>query len=80
MGPQVRGELEKRTNDSDTERRMRITNILDEFEEMGDDDDNAPPPGHSGVLIARDTVETTEFTAVGQIVTKSYTISSLYGR
>lgn len=78
MGPPVRGELEKRSNDPDTERRMRIASILDEFEQQSDDEEEAPP-AQTGVLIQRDAVETSEFTAVGQIVTKSFAISSLYG-
>lgn len=81
MGPEVRGELEKKAGDPDTERRMRIASILDEFDLVSDDEDDeaAAETARSGVLIVRDTVETKEFTAVGQIVAKSFTISSLYG-
>ena len=78
MGKPVRGELEKRVHDEDTERRTRVRAVLDEFDEQAEEEEeeskNAP-----AVLLQRDQVETTEFTLVGRIVTSSLTVSSLYG-
>jgi len=78
LGQSVHTELEKHAGDSDTERRMRIKNILEELEGQEPDDEQEPSaPGDA--WIQRDTVETTEFTAVGKITAKTFTVASLYG-
>ncbi len=79
MGKPVRGELEKRARDEDTERRTRIKAILDEFDEQADEEDEDGKTAAPPVLIPRDQVETTEFSAVGRITTNTLTVSSLYG-
>jgi len=79
MGKPVRGELEKRARDEDTERRTRVKAILDEFDELADEEDEDGKAAAPPVLITRDQVETTEFTLVGRIVTNTLTVSSLYG-
>jgi hypothetical protein len=79
MGKPVRGELEKRIRDPDTERRTRIKAVLDELDEQGDDEDDDGKAATSPVLISRDQVETTEFSIVGRIATNTLTVSSLYG-
>ncbi len=77
MGASVRGELEKRLGDTDAERRKRVRNILDELD--AEQSEDGPEPAAKGALIQRDTVETSQFTAVGKIVTSSFTVASLYG-
>ncbi len=78
MGPSVRIELEKRADDKDAERRTRIKTILEELDSQQSDDE--AEAGTAGApLIQRDTVETSEFTAVGKIITKTFTVASLYG-
>jgi hypothetical protein len=78
LGQSVRTELQKHAGDADTERRMRIKNILEELEGHDPDDDEEPSAA-SDAWIQRDTIETTEFTAVGKITAKSFTVASLYG-
>lgn len=82
LGVQVRAELEKRSSDSDVERRSRVRKILaelDELERVEDEDYENQAPSARGVLIQRDTIETTEFTIVGQISPKTFQILSKYG-
>ncbi len=79
LGTSVRVELEKRVGDPDAERRTRIKNILDEFDSQQSDDESEASGAAGTPLIQRDTVETSEFTAVGKIVTKTFTVASLYG-
>ncbi len=77
MGASVRGELEKRRDDKDAERRTRIKTILEEADSHDGEEDGEAAAG--GPLIERDTVETTAFTAVGKILNSSFTVASLYG-
>jgi len=81
LGNSVRKELEKHLQDPDNERRMRVKNILAELEEEKDDDesDAAANSADKGPLIQHDTVETSQFTVVGKIVSRSFTVASLYG-
>ncbi|MGE0606608.1 MAG: hypothetical protein AB7O62_05730 [Pirellulales bacterium] len=80
LGPPVRGELERRADDTDNERRTRIKELLELFDELADsEDDEEEPRADSGLLIRHDTVETSDFTIVGQIVTQEFTIASQYG-
>jgi hypothetical protein len=76
MGEPIRGELVKHVADSDKERRERIKTILEELDEARDDEANEP---RAEWLIPHDSVETTEFTAIGRIVTPQFTITSNYG-
>lgn len=76
MGEPVRPELEKRIADSDKERRERVKNILDELDEGRDSEDAAP---RNDWLIPHDSIETSEFTAIGKINTPQFTVASLYG-
>jgi len=81
LGPAVKEAVERHQDDTDNERRTRIKTILVEFDEQdepGDEDDDAAARDQS-VMIQRDTVETTEFTLVGRIVPKSFTVESPYG-
>jgi len=80
LGNSVRKELEKHLQDADNERRMRVKNILAELEEEKDDDESdAANVADKGPLIQHDTVETSQFTVVGKIVSRSFTVASLYG-
>ena len=76
MGEQVRPELEKHVADGDKERRERIKAILEVLDEARDDEDASP---RANWLIPHDSVETTEFTAIGKIITPQFTIDSNYG-
>jgi hypothetical protein len=77
MGPPVRSELERHSNDSDVERRNRIKAILGEFDQQTDDLDEEVESTSS--LRERDTIDTSEFTIVGKIVPQSFVVTSLYG-
>lgn len=79
LGRPVRGELEKRARDQDSERRSRIKAILDEFDEQAEEEDEELRASGPPLLIQRDQVETSEFTVVGRILTPSFTVASLYG-
>ena len=76
LGEAVRPELQKHAADADKERRERIKTILEELDEAREDDENET---HREWLIPQDTVETTDFTAIGRIITPQFTISSNYG-
>lgn len=74
--------LQKRQDDTDTERRKRIKTLLTELEDIQDaleDEFAEEPEMDRSLMIQRDTVVTTEFTMVGKIVPKSFNISSPYG-
>jgi hypothetical protein len=73
VGRAARLELEKRQTDKDTERRTRIKAILAELDDQADDAEGSPP------VHERDTIETLEFTAVGNLLTKEFTVDSRYG-
>jgi hypothetical protein len=82
LGPPVRAELELRADDADNERRTRIKELLEEFDELESEaevDPDAAGWTDSRPLIRRDTIVTTDFTIVGRIVPQSFTITSLYG-
>lgn len=76
MGEPVRPELQKHLADADKERRERVKALIDELDEARDDEDAEP---RREWLIPHDAVETTEFTAIGKIVTPQFTITSNYG-
>jgi hypothetical protein len=81
MGMSVRAELEHHANDPDTERRSRVKELLEELDQLEEDLAEAEDPAGWGryVLIDKDTVVTTDFTVVGQIVPQTFTIESQYG-
>jgi hypothetical protein len=76
MGEPLRPELLKHRDDADKERRERVRTILDELDESGGDSDAQPS---SQWLIPHDLVETSEFTAIGKIVTPEFTVTTNYG-
>lgn len=81
LGLAVRAELEQRQEDRDNERRTRIKAILvelDDLEEAGEGEADGASLDKS-VMIQQDTVETADFTIVGRIVPKEFTIVSAYG-
>lgn len=81
IGLPAREALKRFADDRDTERRTRIKTILNELDEIKEEEDE----GEEGKtfdresMVQRDTVETTEFTLVGKIVPKSFSIASPYG-
>lgn len=75
MGPPIRKLLEARQkSDDDAERGRRLKVILEGFEEAGSDEEGATPE-----WIPLDTIVTTDFTVVGTIVQKKFSISSKFG-
>lgn len=76
MGEPVRPELEKHASDGDKERRERIKAILADLDESLEDEDS---DAKREWLIPHDAVETSEFTAIGQIVTPQFSVTSKYG-
>jgi hypothetical protein len=76
MGEPVRPELEKHAADGDKERRERIKALLEELDEAGEDEEAEP---RRDWLIPHDAIETSEFTAIGKIVTPQFSIDSKYG-
>jgi hypothetical protein len=77
MGEPVRPALEKYVADADKERRDRVKAIIEELDDARDDEEDKTP--HKDWLIPNDSVETTEFTALGKIITPQLTVLSLYG-
>lgn len=77
MGAPIRKLLEARQkSDDDAERNRRIKIILEGFEEASSGDDEE---GGSQEWIAQDTIVTTDFTVVGRIVQKKFTMASKFG-
>ena len=80
LGPSIRKFLERYLNDEDPERKLRVEAILAEFDEMLDEEDEDFPRKPSLLSMARlDTVETADFTIVGSISPKQFTLKSRYG-
>ncbi len=80
LGLPVRGELERRADDTDNERRTRIKELLEQFDELSESEEESDEPRQDlQSLIRHDQVETADFTIVGQIVTQKFTIASQYG-
>lgn len=81
LGGSIRHELERRQEDRDNERRTRIKAVLTELDEREEAADAVfeDADQDQAVMLQQDTVETTEFTIVGRIVPKDFTINSPYG-
>lgn len=80
LGLPVRGELERRADDQDNERRTRIKELLEQLDEQAESDEESDEPRNDArVLIRHDQVETADFTIVGQIVPQKFAIASQYG-
>lgn len=78
MGPSVRLQLERFSNDADTERKTRVKALLEEFDQIEADAAEEEATG-AHKMIERDTVETTDFTVVGRILQQDFEIISKYG-
>lgn len=81
LGAAARGELDRRQDMGEKERRTRIKAILAELDEREQafDADLNEPTANDGEMIQQDTVETMQFTIVGRIVPQEFTINSPYG-
>lgn len=79
MGPSVQEELRRRLNDPDPELRARVQTILDEFDQLGEDEQEPGAP-RQDVWIRADRIETTVFTILGEIVQKQFEMKTPYGR
>jgi len=78
MGPSIRLRLARAAEDADNERRSRARAILEEFDQIEADDEQAESLG-APRLIDRDTIETLDFTLVGKILQQEFEIASHYG-
>ncbi|MEX2214996.1 MAG: hypothetical protein WD768_12755 [Phycisphaeraceae bacterium] len=80
MGSQIRRLLENRLKDeTDAERVRRLKQLLEGIEEAGLDEDEWGDEGGPKEWIKQDTIVTTDFTVVGTIVQKNFTIGSKFG-
>ena len=83
IGLPSREYLQKRADDRDTERRTRIKALLEELDDLandvGDDFTEEDTTLDRTAMVQRDTIETTEFTMIGQIVPQSFDVVSPYG-
>lgn len=79
MGPKIQKELERFTGSDNAEIKRHVTEILKEFEAAADEggDDEEAPVEQPWVRL--DTVVTTDFTVVGKVSPKEFTIQSKYG-
>jgi hypothetical protein len=75
MGAAVRPILEQFRDDKDTERRNRVTKLLDEIEQQAEDEEGGRPTA----LIDEDTIQTTSFTMVGKISPQSFQVQTKFG-
>lgn len=74
IGEPARSALTARAKDTDAERQKRVKLLLESLDELRDEEFE-----ESAQVVEADTVETTEFTIVGRIVTDSFEIRSRYG-
>lgn len=77
-GPKVRTELERRSGDDHAERKRHIAELLKEFEEQTQDDEEEDGKANLP-LIRGDTIVTADFTIVGKIDQDSFKVTSKYG-
>jgi hypothetical protein len=79
MGPKIQKELERFANSENAEIKRHVGEILKEFEEAADEtnDDEDGPVAQPWVRL--DTIVTTDFTLVGKVSPKEFTIQSKYG-
>ncbi len=73
-------QLERSTNDPDTERKTRVKALLEEFDQMEEEAADEESGAAAKRLIERDTIETTDFTVVGKVVQQEFDIVSRYGQ
>lgn len=78
-GPKVRAELERRAGDDHAERKRHITEILKEFDDLAQDEDDEEENKANQPLIRGDTIVTADFTIVGKITQDSFKVASKYG-
>jgi len=81
MGPSVRAELARRKDDENAERKRHIQQLLAQFDEMAEDEEDefGEEGGGAKAWIRDDTVVTTEFTIVGKIAPTKFQVESKYG-
>jgi hypothetical protein len=77
MGPEIRPELEKALKTAETEKQARLTKLIEEIDQnkQGAGDDDAG----GDTWMRNDTIVTPEFTVSGQILTKTFDVTSNYG-
>ncbi|MBI1901999.1 MAG: hypothetical protein HYS13_12925 [Planctomycetia bacterium] len=76
MGRSIKAELERFTSDDDPERKKRVNEILQAFEEQ---DADASEEDHEAILIPQDSVTTPLFTVVGKISPQKFEMQTQFG-
>ena len=79
MGLKIRSLLQQFKNDENAERKRRVGQILTEFTELEDEQDDLEENERAADLIVFDTIETANFTIVGRVQQAKFQISSKYG-
>ena len=79
MGPSVRGLLVPHLEDADPERKLRVQAIIDQLDELIQDDELVDAKTFEPIR-KRDTIVTTEFTIIGTISPKTFTVNNRYGK
>jgi hypothetical protein len=75
MGPDIRNELAEALKTAETEKQARLTKLIEEIDQNKGGDDDSP----GDAWMKNDIVVTNDFTISGQILTKSFDVSSNYG-
>ncbi len=75
MGSSIKQLLDEFRDDKDTERRNRVTKILEEIDQQADEEE----AGRQAALIDDDTITTTSFTMVGKISPQSFQLQTKFG-
>jgi hypothetical protein len=76
MGHSIKQLLEQFRDDKDTERRNRVTKILEEIDQQAEEENEAT---RQHVLIDDDTIQTASFTMVGKISPQSFQLQTKFG-
>lgn len=74
-GAAIKPLLEEFRDDKDTERRNRVTKIMEEIDQQSEEDDGTK----ATPLIDEDTITTTSFTMVGKISPQSFQVHTKFG-
>jgi hypothetical protein len=75
MGHSIKQLLEQFRDDKDTERRNRVTKLLEEINQQSEEEEGSKQP----TLIDDDTIQTTSFTMVGKISPQSFQLMTKFG-
>jgi hypothetical protein len=79
MGPKIQKELERFAGSENAEIKRHVGEILKEFEEASEESSDDEEGMAEQPWIRQDTIVTTDFTVVGKVSPKEFTIQSKYG-